>query len=817
VQDPDPRILARARAGDLFAFEDLVRTYQADVFRFAWHLTRDRALAEDVTQEAFLRAFRFFRSYRGDSRFSSWLFRIARNCAMDAIRRQRTQAARVERERPLGTQIVDATARAELDAALRSVSDEHREPFLLIEVYGLSYQEAADVLGVRVGTVKSRMHRARAALMQALTGGDDVNCERVRSAISLRMDGERIAPARATAVQDHLATCPSCRGFAENANRLRRAVRIRPAEEIPDLSDQIMAAIAAERRPKRLVMRRAWASRSPVRWAPVAAALAVGLVAGSVVVGGPWQGPDAQRVAAADIVRGVRASARSLQGFEATFALSERDAPGTTLRSFSLSLAFAAPQRYRLDLSEMRDGSREASVQDLTFIADGTATYRSGPAPCATPVVPNPCIPTAAPVSVASSYAPSAQPPANLVVPIDVLGSPRGIHVVRTGTALGRPAVLVEVPFERAAPLFPFRSLGGAWPPVFPGDRTMVWLDRSRWFPLRATVYPSTDPDRQAWALRFGIPNTPTGEPIIDLVTTSIATSIPSPKDFVIPGGATPNVVPPSELRKEAGFLPVRPTFVAGLMPTSVVVPPGKAPDVVPQAVLTYSSGVTYLRVAERHRANAPTPFAALDPSAEEIRLSNGIAYYEPSTLDSGRRLTIHAGERDVVLESNLSRLELLQVASTLPIRGEPLPKRWVDARAGQDLARSVTLRRAREIAGFPITLPGMLPEGYTTAGVLLTRLGGQVGVTVTFRRMDSDLEGEPITLHLQASKALPPATASQLQRTRVGTVRGRWSPSVDGSQLEWVSEGLYHSLSLPGDDLDTALAIASSIPADPS
>jgi len=173
VQDPDPRTLARARRGELGAFEEIVRTYQADVYRFAWHLTRDRTLAEDVTQDAFLRAFRFFGTYRGDSRFSSWLFRIARNCAMDAMRRQRSHVARHELVQPPVGAIVDAAARAELDAALRAVADEHREPFLLIEVYGLSYQEAADVLGVRVGTVKSRMHRARKALCRALADDDD--------------------------------------------------------------------------------------------------------------------------------------------------------------------------------------------------------------------------------------------------------------------------------------------------------------------------------------------------------------------------------------------------------------------------------------------------------------------------------------------------------------------------------------------------------------------------------------------------------------------------------------------------------------------
>ena len=165
MQDPDPRTLDRARRGDLGAFEDLVRAYQADVWRFAYHFTRDRALAEDVTQEAFLRAFRFLKGFRGDSRFTSWLFRIARNCAMDALRARKVH---LEKEPPPPVGPTDPQARIELHAALDAVSHEHRDAFLLIEVFGLSYREAADVLGVRVGTVKSRMHRARAAMVNAL-------------------------------------------------------------------------------------------------------------------------------------------------------------------------------------------------------------------------------------------------------------------------------------------------------------------------------------------------------------------------------------------------------------------------------------------------------------------------------------------------------------------------------------------------------------------------------------------------------------------------------------------------------------------------
>ena len=166
MQDPDPRTLARAREGDLDAFEDLVRQYQADVWRFANHLTRDRALADDVTQEAFLRAYRFLGSYRGDAKFTSWLFRIVRNCGMDALRSRRSYLAK---ETPLPAPATNPETRAELQAALREISDDHREPFLLIEVFGLSYQEAADVLGLKVGTVKSRMHRARLSLVRELT------------------------------------------------------------------------------------------------------------------------------------------------------------------------------------------------------------------------------------------------------------------------------------------------------------------------------------------------------------------------------------------------------------------------------------------------------------------------------------------------------------------------------------------------------------------------------------------------------------------------------------------------------------------------
>jgi RNA polymerase sigma-70 factor, ECF subfamily len=174
VREPEPDTIRRARTGDLRAFESLVRDYQADVWRFAYHLTRNRTVAEDVTQEAFLKAFRSMASFRGDAKFSSWLLRITRNCAFDAYRRTRHEgsvdddvlAALAADRRPGPAE--GPEERLRLSSAVRDLPLELREPFVVIEVLGFDYREASAILGVKLGTIKSRMHRARAALVRAL-------------------------------------------------------------------------------------------------------------------------------------------------------------------------------------------------------------------------------------------------------------------------------------------------------------------------------------------------------------------------------------------------------------------------------------------------------------------------------------------------------------------------------------------------------------------------------------------------------------------------------------------------------------------------
>jgi RNA polymerase sigma-70 factor (ECF subfamily) len=175
VREPEPDTIERARAGDLRAFESLVRDHQADVWRFAYHLTRDRTMADDVTQEAFLHAYRAMRSYRGEAKFTSWLLRIVRNCAIDAYRRTRRERAITaadEAEGAMGPhdtgEMSVADERLRIMAAVRTLPIELREPFVVIEILGFNYREASTILGVKTGTIKSRMHRARAALMGQL-------------------------------------------------------------------------------------------------------------------------------------------------------------------------------------------------------------------------------------------------------------------------------------------------------------------------------------------------------------------------------------------------------------------------------------------------------------------------------------------------------------------------------------------------------------------------------------------------------------------------------------------------------------------------
>lgn len=164
MQEPEPEVVRAAADGDLDAFEVLVRTYQEPVWRFLRGMVRDPALAEDLAQDTFLRAFDRLRTFRFRSRFSSWLFQIARNLAIDALRQRERRGLLPAR---LGADPTppDPELRAEVETAVGGLSDKLREALLLVEVMGFTCREAGQILGIAEGTVKSRLFHARARLV----------------------------------------------------------------------------------------------------------------------------------------------------------------------------------------------------------------------------------------------------------------------------------------------------------------------------------------------------------------------------------------------------------------------------------------------------------------------------------------------------------------------------------------------------------------------------------------------------------------------------------------------------------------------------
>lgn len=154
-------------AGDVAAFERLVRAYQPDVWRYLARFVGDPALAEDITQETFIRAYLRLHSFRFESKFSTWVLQIARNAGHDALR-SRVRRLRLDAAAPPNRPPRDPAATAEINSALASLGPKFREALLLVEILGLTYQEAGEVIGVPEGTVKSRVFKARNRLVDWL-------------------------------------------------------------------------------------------------------------------------------------------------------------------------------------------------------------------------------------------------------------------------------------------------------------------------------------------------------------------------------------------------------------------------------------------------------------------------------------------------------------------------------------------------------------------------------------------------------------------------------------------------------------------------
>ena len=185
MSDDDRRLIAECLGGRRDAFGELVSRYQARLYNAAVRLVDQPEDAADVVQDAFLNAYQSLRSFKGESEFFTWLYRIAFNTAISLKRRKRATVSLdgtgpetghepddpSEYVRP-GAALERTEEETQLQEALNRLSHEHREVLVLKDIEGMKYEEIAVILGVPVGTIRSRLHRARLELRDLLRAED---------------------------------------------------------------------------------------------------------------------------------------------------------------------------------------------------------------------------------------------------------------------------------------------------------------------------------------------------------------------------------------------------------------------------------------------------------------------------------------------------------------------------------------------------------------------------------------------------------------------------------------------------------------------
>ncbi len=181
----DKLLIDRCKRGERDAFDTLVRTYEKRVYNLAYRLSGNYDEAQDIVVESFIRVFQALKMFRGDANFSTWLFRIVTNVYLDRRKRTRNKqhlsleeyieldensvSRQVEDQGPTPDVIAEANERTDLlQQAIASLPDYQRTMIVLYHTEGLAYDEIAEVLSLPIGTVKSRLNRARLTLREKL-------------------------------------------------------------------------------------------------------------------------------------------------------------------------------------------------------------------------------------------------------------------------------------------------------------------------------------------------------------------------------------------------------------------------------------------------------------------------------------------------------------------------------------------------------------------------------------------------------------------------------------------------------------------------
>ncbi len=256
VVEGERDLLQAARTGDRAALDRLLDLYQSRVFRFSLRMCRVREDAEDVLQETLLAVARTVREFRGEASVSTWLYTIARSFCIKKRRRSkfapeapvsieseegREASQLVDRGRRPDEQAQDQELRAALDRAITALAPGYREVLLLRDVEGLPAADVAQILGITEKAVKSRLHRARASVRDALdpllrprgeAAPAGPACPDVAALFSRSLEGE-IRPEVCREMERHVAACPRCGAACLALKTTLGMCRALPAPEVP--------------------------------------------------------------------------------------------------------------------------------------------------------------------------------------------------------------------------------------------------------------------------------------------------------------------------------------------------------------------------------------------------------------------------------------------------------------------------------------------------------------------------------------------------------------------------------------------------------
>ncbi|TMQ11937.1 MAG: sigma-70 family RNA polymerase sigma factor [Deltaproteobacteria bacterium] len=239
MAEPDAALIAAAQAGDRGAIETLLARYEEQIYRFGLRMCGDEESAREVLQETMLAVFRNLPGFRGQAALSTWLYQIARSFCIKERRGVRPSAP-LDTDVPAEAPSPDMQLHARrigqaLAEAIASLPAEQREVLVLRDVEGLSAQEAAEVVGIEVGALKSRLHRARMALRTRfadVAASTPDPCPELAHELSAYAAAE-IDQATCIQIEQHLATCPRCSGACDALRRSVSLCRSIPGDAVP--------------------------------------------------------------------------------------------------------------------------------------------------------------------------------------------------------------------------------------------------------------------------------------------------------------------------------------------------------------------------------------------------------------------------------------------------------------------------------------------------------------------------------------------------------------------------------------------------------